>query len=495
MESHQIIVLVDPKVQGMSQVADQLEATPCLPSRMAMKQQIDLAREAHDNGPGQIAVVIPWTHPQLVLLAHLLHADRVALYVTPDTPAHSPALHAVFSVVDLTLVPTERSGVRAAALAGADPDRIANPGPEGMTRLFREPPRKPLTKATFEMATSLFFDLSAQSGLLEWWERMTPDRGVNIVNYHRILPLDEIVSYGRPQMALAEPIFEAQLASMAQHRGFISVDRIHEVDAQGRVAITFDDGYEDNFRVALPLLERFSAPACIFIVTGLIGHPEALWWDRVAWSLFGWWKAGATGPVSKTLPKRSAQLKTVTSFVHARTLISEILSELNQASKQEREQAVKAAQELVTQLPAPRTMLTWDEVKTLAKAGINFGSHTRSHVPLDELSKEVAEEELMGSQADLDTQIGPVPYATTALPRGRMGAVTENDLRARFKSVMTTNPGVHNPNDPSLFVPRRDGRMLTLSGRHHPAKLRWELTGIIDRLRRAYYATTGQSPD
>ncbi len=37
------------------------------------------------------------------------------------------------------------------------------------------------------------------------------------------------------------------------------------------IAITFDDGYEDNLSVALPLLEKYNLPATIFMVAGFIG--------------------------------------------------------------------------------------------------------------------------------------------------------------------------------------------------------------------------------
>jgi peptidoglycan/xylan/chitin deacetylase (PgdA/CDA1 family) len=48
-----------------------------------------------------------------------------------------------------------------------------------------------------------------------------------------------------------------------------------------QLAITFDDGYLDNFENAAPVLERFSLPATFFLVSRFIGTTIVPWWDRV----------------------------------------------------------------------------------------------------------------------------------------------------------------------------------------------------------------------
>jgi hypothetical protein len=48
------------------------------------------------------------------------------------------------------------------------------------------------------------------------------------------------------------------------------------------LAITFDDGYTDNFENAMPVLEALSLPATFFVVSGWVSTATVPWWDRQA---------------------------------------------------------------------------------------------------------------------------------------------------------------------------------------------------------------------
>ena len=62
-------------------------------------------------------------------------------------------------------------------------------------------------------------------------------------------------------------------------------------DLSGRLAITFDDGYQSNATIAAPILERHGQRACFFVTTQFIGTDHVPWWDaekRIQVPLMTW---------------------------------------------------------------------------------------------------------------------------------------------------------------------------------------------------------------
>jgi peptidoglycan/xylan/chitin deacetylase (PgdA/CDA1 family) len=47
------------------------------------------------------------------------------------------------------------------------------------------------------------------------------------------------------------------------------------------IVITFDDGYEDNFLTALPIMEKYNMKATVFIVPNLVNNPGYLSWQQI----------------------------------------------------------------------------------------------------------------------------------------------------------------------------------------------------------------------
>jgi len=95
---------------------------------------------------------------------------------------------------------------------------------------------------------------------------------VPVLMYHRVVEAPPAGS--RHGIWVTADRFDAQLRSL-HRRGYtpITMRRYQEflrgdADLPAKpVVLTFDDGYEDNYRVAFPLLQRYGYPAVVFLVT------------------------------------------------------------------------------------------------------------------------------------------------------------------------------------------------------------------------------------
>src|SRR5262245_43784780 len=71
--------------------------------------------------------------------------------------------------------------------------------------------------------------------------------------------------------------FARQLDWLARRRSVVPlIETMNRNRQRRRVAITFDDGFRDNLTVAVPLLEKYSMPATVFVTAGFIGTGEYL---------------------------------------------------------------------------------------------------------------------------------------------------------------------------------------------------------------------------
>ena len=106
--------------------------------------------------------------------------------------------------------------------------------------------------------------------------------GIPVLTYHHI-------GSGNDWLYVSEADFERQLVYLRE-RGYttISVAELAE-GLSGRtklpdrpIVLTFDDGYDDNYQAALPVLLRQGMRASFFVVTGKMGQPGYLSWPQAA---------------------------------------------------------------------------------------------------------------------------------------------------------------------------------------------------------------------
>ncbi|KPV40329.1 polysaccharide deacetylase [Thiohalorhabdus denitrificans] len=179
------------------------------------------------------------------------------------------------------------------------------------------------------------------------------------------------------------------------------------------VAVTFDDGYADNYTVALPILRRWGVPATFFIATGYLGGGRM--WNDIITETVRRWPEGEMDlrhmglgrwPLDGEEARREARMG--------------LIQELRYRPLEERERVVEGLGAELGGPPSPRLMLDPGEVRALAGAGMEIGAHTRSHPILSTLDPDRARAEVAESKAHLEEITGGA-CRFFAYPNGRPG--------------------------------------------------------------------------
>jgi peptidoglycan/xylan/chitin deacetylase (PgdA/CDA1 family) len=225
------------------------------------------------------------------------------------------------------------------------------------------------------------------------------------------------------------------------------------------VAVTFDDGYADNFHEALPILEEVGVPATFFVCTGILGTREEFWSDELERLVLG----DGGRPEVFALEDRQYGRRWRSAGADERLALHDRLRGLMLTIPPQRRNdwldqlslwagTVRAGRET-------HRAMTIDELKRLAASPLaTIGAHGVTHTPLAVLSTEAQREELVLSRRRLETLIdGEV--TVFAYPFGRRedysGATCRLCREAGFRRAVTTLPGqVHRWTDP-MQMPRQ----------------------------------------
>lgn len=106
---------------------------------------------------------------------------------------------------------------------------------------------------------------------------------VPIIMYHSVNP----DALPENRLAVTPQTFERQMAFLKKYH--YNVSPLEEVAVLIKekkripyrtIAITFDDGYRDNYTYAFPILKKYNLPATIFIIVNEVGRPQG---DRLSW--------------------------------------------------------------------------------------------------------------------------------------------------------------------------------------------------------------------
>jgi peptidoglycan/xylan/chitin deacetylase (PgdA/CDA1 family)/CelD/BcsL family acetyltransferase involved in cellulose biosynthesis len=276
-----------------------------------------------------------------------------------------------------------------------------------------------------------------------------------ILYYHRVNNEGDPFFPSMPTAA-----FERTMQYVARHYRVVSVaemlDQLHHGPPEPLVAITFDDGYQDNYENAFPVLQRYGLPATIFLTTGSLDSRQPLWFEELADALKRTEKELVE--VDIDFPRR-IPLRTPEERLRANGELFQLLRAMSNGERKTR------LCEVLRQIGAPDSaersgrMLTWEQVREMKKGGIEFGGHTVTHPFVSRLTSEEAQWEMAECKRRIEDELQDhVDYF--AYPNGReedFGQWNKQVLAtAGYKAAMTTIWGLNDASTDPMEL-RRGG--------------------------------------
>jgi len=274
-----------------------------------------------------------------------------------------------------------------------------------------------------------------------------------ILMYHRILPPDDArAKLEEPGMFVSPTSFAAHLKTLSEYFEFVTLSDWLERKANGlhlpakSCAITFDDGWADNFEFAFPILKSLQVPATIFVVAEMLGSAEIFWPERIArlvssisiqcpqaWDepVVSWLKQAQTEYTFDAVLPNSEHISQL--VAHAKQFTDEeIHTRLQQAED-------KLGFSFNSSTP---DLLEWHQVTTMIDSGlIEIGSHTCRHVRLNEkINDNQLDHEVVASKKLIEQKTGQ-PVKMFCFPNGDYSSKALEVVKHNYSGSVTTNGG------------------------------------------------------
>jgi peptidoglycan/xylan/chitin deacetylase (PgdA/CDA1 family) len=177
------------------------------------------------------------------------------------------------------------------------------------------------------------------------------------------------------------------------------------------LSITFDDGYADNYLVALPLLSQLGLHATFFIASDFLDGGR-MWNDTVIEAV-----RGAVGG-ELDLSGVGLGIYPITSPSSRAQAIGQILPQLKYLPPPVRTERVATVAALSRASLPTNLMLSSEQLRSMAAAGMTIGAHTSTHPILARIEEAQAEREIAGGRDKLEA-ITRQPITLFAYPNGK----------------------------------------------------------------------------
>lgn len=286
------------------------------------------------------------------------------------------------------------------------------------------------------------------SPVLRIVRRFTSPRAV-ILGYHSVQDRPELfASFLGSGLTHPTCIFQRQMELLARKYTPVNIEAITLFLREGArlprnaVAVTFDDGYRDNYEIVGPILQRLGIPATFYLTAGWIGTNEIPWFCRLRHAF------GTTSRTEWNDPMR-AQLWNLSDPENRKAALSAAFDLAAAMDHDTCQAAVHAIEQQLAVVPLAfdgPLMMTWENAKELYKAGHVIGSHTMSHPNVAHLRGEGAMRwELIESKRQIEEKlqasVAHFCYPHPGLKTQWSAKTTEIVQQAGYRTAGTTKGG------------------------------------------------------
>lgn len=257
----------------------------------------------------------------------------------------------------------------------------------------------------------------------------------------------------------SESVFRGQMEMLAREFRPIRFDALAESIRAGRdlqprsVAVTFDDGYADNHEVAMPILKQLGLSAVFYVTVDCIEKRRVPWPGRLRFPFRRTGKDSWRDQTGREWPLGSEDSRE-RAFAHA----CGICCQLTGAAQDDFAVSVERDLAVIVHSATDVLMMSYEQIKDLARQGHVIGSHTMTHPNMAYVSHAEAEAELIESKRRLEQHIEHrvvhFSYPCPALSPHWNDFSASATGNAGYQTAVTTDWGVVRANDDPLRLKR-----------------------------------------
>lgn len=227
------------------------------------------------------------------------------------------------------------------------------------------------------------------------------------------------------------------------------VDRVAAGSITGReVAVTFDDGVRNHFKVAWPLLRARQVPATFFVCPGLIESGDWLWRTELRMRLASLSDA-VRGQVAREAGCPAQAVEAIMEWTK-KLPMDERVAFQRDIGRRAPEFSPPAEQ---VDRHAP---LTWEQLRQMDERLITIGSHTDTHPILTTLTDPLLQGEILGSRRALEQKLDRC-VDLFSYPNGANNAEVVNMVRRHYRAAVTTHMDCVSVDEDICRLPRIPG--------------------------------------